>query len=372
MGSRVPPTGVVVLLFAMGLLLGGCVYEFEVHEKPGDHGEDDDTDPGDDDAGDDDGDPGDDDGDPGDDDGDPGDDDGDPGDDDGGPGDDDAGDDDTGGAYCYTEPIDPSASLQDLENGFNGGNWLATILEVTDRRYPSGHLLLTIMQNDPYLSWFVDTSSFPYLMDSLGTVVHEETHGYDYEHALWSQHFGYFVNTDWQPSVPFHEGFERGEIYAMVQGNACDLYTDTYLTGMQGTYNFMELLDELNAYINGLAALALVGEYEPWAGVSARDGPLALMYFLQLYLERARTVYPSFYSQIQGDPHVTDLVLIQWLRLHFFLDVSYAFPELGIHDHEIEQLVHDPTHVWEIENLTGHAVQDSNCLLPGDPYQPPF
>jgi len=267
--------------------------------------------------------------------------------------------------------VDPSATLADLEAAFHGTNWWDTVLEVTDRRYPSGHDLLWVMQDDPYIDWFVDTSSFAMLMESLMTVVHEETHGYDYEYAHWGSTFAYWVNSDWQPSVHHHSGFERGEIYGMLEDGSTDLYADTYLTGTQGTYDFMELLDELNCYINGLAALALVGEYEPW-GISARDGALALTYFLQLYLQRARNHYPEFYAAIAADDHVVDLVLIQWLRLHYFLDISYAFPNLGVNDHAIEAHMHDGEHQGEIEQLVGRELQASPCLLAGDPYQPPF
>jgi len=293
-------------------------------------------------------------------------------------GDDDTGDDDTHGdddddtgPYCYTEDIDPHASLADLEAAFYGLNWKNTILEVTDRRYPSGHELLFIMQNDPQMGNFVQTYSFGALMDSLMTVVHEETHGYDYEYANWGYSFAYFVNEDWQPQVPYHGGFPRGEIYGMLDDNSCAMYADTYLVGYQGSFDFMELLDEMNCYINGLAAIALVGEYEPW-GISGRDGALALMYFLQLYLEKARFEHPTFYAAAAADDHMVDLVLIQWLRLHYFLDVSYAFPNLGINDHAIEAHVHDPEHQGEIELFVGRDLQASNCLLPGDPYQPPF
>ena len=344
-------TPLFALLLAAGTLLPACPPDTGDKNPPGP--QDDDNTHGDDDT--------------------VGDDDDTHGDDDTTGDDDHVGDDDTSddGPYCYTEPVDPNISLADLEAGFNGSNWLNTILDVTDRRYPSGHDLLFLMQNDPYLSWFVDTSSFAMLMESLMTVVHEETHGYDYEYAQWGVNFAYWINSDWQPTVHHYTGFPRSEIYDMLEDDSTSLYAATYLTGTQGTYDFMELLDELNCYVNGLAAIALVGEYEPW-GISARDGALAFTYYLELYLRRARNVYPDFYADIQSDPFVVDLVLIQWLRLHFFLDISYAFPNLGVNDHAIEDHMHDPSNQSEIEQLVGHSLDASNCLQDGDPYQPPF
>ena len=351
------PAPRILWVFSLALLCSAlihCAPDSNLdRQPPGPQPDDDDTVPGDDD------------------DGLPGD------DDDHGPDDDDHGDDDTipgdddDGPYCYSEPVDPAASLADLEAAFNGNNWLDTILETTGRRYPSGHDLLYLMQDDPYLSWFVNTSSFAMLMESLMTVVHEETHGYDYEYAQWGVTFAYWIRSEWQPSVHHYAGFERSEIYSMIENDSTDLYADTYLTGTQGTYDFMELLDEFNAYINGLAGIALVGEYEPW-GISARDGALAFTYYLELYLRRARNVYPDFYASIQADDHLIDLVLIQWLRLHYFLDISYAFPNLGVNDHPIDDLVHDAANQSEIEQLVGRSLQASPCLLAGDPYQPPF
>ncbi|MFH1568913.1 MAG: hypothetical protein ABIL09_13020 [Gemmatimonadota bacterium] len=92
----------------------------------------------------------------------------------------------------------------------------------------------------------------------------------------------------WQALVqenvePRIDGFGRGEILPLVEGNATSMYDSTYLTGVQGSYGFAELLDELNAYINGLGAVATLGD-EVAYGFSARDGAVTLLY----YLERGR------------------------------------------------------------------------------------
>jgi hypothetical protein len=287
-----------------------------------------------------------------------------------------ADDDDTtpppGGPYCYTEPgVDPTASLSDLSAGYSASNWAATVMEVTDRRYPSGNTLLTVTQSDSWWGAFTDSSSWTSLMDSLMTMHHEQTHYYDYANALFPVYFGYFIREDWQPQVDFYEGFPRAEIYSMLTDSSTDLYSSTYLVGGQGSYGFMELLDEHNCYINGLAALSLVGEYIPF-GLSGRDGAVAFTYYLELYLQRARNVYPSLHADICGDPDMRDLILVQWLRMHYFLQFSDAFPNLGIYDVAIEQHMYDPALQWEIENCIGHTLQADNCLPAGDPWTPPW
>ena len=135
------------------------------------------------------------------------------------------------------------------------------------------------------------------------------------------------------------------------------------MTGTQGTYGWYELLDEANCYINGMAALAVVGEYEPW-GISARDGAVAFLYYLELYLARARTVYPALYAQLKAEPEYVELVKTQWLRTHFFLGYADRFPGLGISDDEIEPYLYAPANEREIELFIGAEVAASSCLVP--------
>ena len=275
------------------------------------------------------------------------------------------------GPYCYSEDVSSTASLADLVSGYSSWDWEDTVFEVTARRYPSGNLLLAQTASDPWFGAFVDPSTFGTLMDSLGTMTHEQTHTWDYEHALFEVYFGYFVNEDWQPQPTFVAGFPRSEILSLLPDDSTSMYADTYLVGDQGTYGFMELLDELNCYINGLAALSLVGEYMPW-GTSARDGAVAFMLYLELYLQRARTSYPSLHAQICGDPELTDLILVQWLRMHYFVDISDAFADLGINDDLIEVHLYAAANQGEIELCTGRSLQASPCLTVGDSWTPPW
>lgn len=262
---------------------------------------------------------------------------------------------------CYCEPIDPDATLDDVEDGYSPQNWAETIFEVLGRRWPAGRDLLLDQQNDPYFGAFTDTSSFAALMDGLMTEAHEGTHGWEYSHATVDE-FAYFLRDDLQFFPPKLHGFDRGEIYGMIEGSATDLYSDLYFTGDQGTYGFYELLDEMNCYINGMAAIGVVGEYIPF-GISGRDGAVAFMYYLELYLKLARTQYPDVYAQIQGDPDYVEMIKIQWLRLHFLkIYAADLHPNLGIYDEEIEALMYADENQSEIEMLIGHELDASNCL----------
>jgi hypothetical protein len=263
-------------------------------------------------------------------------------------------------ANCYCEPIDPSADIMDLEAGYSSAAWAQTMFEVLGRRWPSGRDLLVAEQNDPWFGAFADKSTFAGLMDSLMTEVHEATHGWDYGHATVHD-FAYYIRADLTYHPPKVSGFPRSEIYPMLESNATNLYASTYLTGTQGTYGFYELLDEMNSYINGMGAIAVVGEHIPW-GISGRDGAVALMYYLELYLRRARTQYGSLYEQLQNEPEYVELVETQWLRLNFLLEVADEHQHIGIHDAAIRELVYAPHNLAEIEMFIGANLDASNCL----------
>jgi hypothetical protein len=252
---------------------------------------------------------------------------------------------------CYWEPVCPDASLADLANSFSSGNWLSASLEAMNRRYPSASCLFNLYQND--VGNFADTSGFGPLCESMMTMMHEETHGYDYEHALGNDHFAYFVRCDFDPQVPWIDSFPRSEIAPLVQGSATNLYDGTYLVGEQGTYGWIEVLDEWNAYLNGMAAIGIVGDYVPSFGISGTDGALAFAYYAELYLRVARTQHPSVYGAITGDQKFKDFLKLQWNRMHFFLKIAEKYPKLSIEADNIKQLVYAPENQSELEKVIG-------------------
>lgn len=263
---------------------------------------------------------------------------------------------------CYCEPIDPEADVADVQAAFNGRNWAESMIEVLHRRWPAGEaLFVDRLANDSWFGNFTDTTSWGGLMDSMMTEAHEGTHGWDYDAALGQNTFGYWMREDLTFHLPKIEGFPRSEIYGMVQGNATDLYKDLYLSGTQGTYAWYELLDEGNAYINGMGGIGVVGEFIPW-GTSGRDGAVAFLYYASLYLQRARTMYPDLYDQLKASEY-PEFIKVQWLRTHFLMIYAADLhPDLGIHDDEIEQLLYADDNQSEIELFIDHELDASNCL----------
>jgi hypothetical protein len=110
-----------------------------------------------------------------------------------------------------------------------------------------------------------------------------------------------------------------------------------------------------------MAAIAVVGEHIPF-GISGRDGAVAFMYYLELYLERARTVHPDVYAELKASEEYVELVKTQWLRLHFLLQYADQHAHIGLYDAEIRELMYTPSHLAEIEMFIDHELEASNCL----------
>lgn len=260
---------------------------------------------------------------------------------------------------CYWEPICPDADLGDVKASYSGGAWLSSSLTALDRRYPGGGCLLGMYGQE--LSPYADTWSFEALSESMMTVLHEGTHGYDYEHAIYPSYFSLYQNCDVTLKIPWLDGFPRSEILAEVQGSGTQLYDGTYLTGVQGTYGFAELLDEWNCYINGMAGIGILGDWVDVYGISGTDGALALAYYTELYLRVARTQYPSTYATITGDPEIVEALRTLWNRMHFFYEVAANYAYLSIEAETIESELYAPENLAELEMVLGSPVGASSC-----------
>ncbi|MBU2707835.1 hypothetical protein KCM76_17710 [Zooshikella marina] len=281
--------------------------------------------------------------------------------------------------YCYDERQNPNADLSDLISRFRGTNWLSILKSTYDRRWPSGAMLVKAQANDPYFSQFIDKTNFRKMAESLMVAIHEETHMYDLDSTRtdWEQNLTAFVNQHWQPKVPIHGGFPRKEILPLIEGSATKSWDDIYLRDrVQGNYLMQGVLSELNAGLMGLAGVGIVGEFVDGYGASnARDSATAYMYHLQLYLRHAKANHPNYYSKINNEKLFKDFVLIQWLRLHYYLEVTKNFSKLDTNSAAITQLLYRPHNIEAIENITGHSLllaSNKNCLPENDPFEPPF
>jgi hypothetical protein len=267
--------------------------------------------------------------------------------------------------FCYTEIWHDGADLTPAKTLFSNGDWRGAAKEALRIRWPAGAAL--VRRDESMLNQFGESSNFSSLMESFGVIIHEGIHLYDYGNAIWEQDMAYFITDTQTIKTPWIDGFPRSELTAMLPDDSTDLYRRTYLTGSQGERGFAELMDEQNCYIADMAATAVVGDAIQSLGWSGRDGAVAFLLYMQLFLRLARTDYSAVYTQLKSDTSIVELVRTQWLRAHFWLEISDRFPEQGIRDQDIRQHVYAAENLAEIEMFLGHAVDASPCLPDGPP-----
>jgi len=252
---------------------------------------------------------------------------------------------------CYSEPYDPHASVADLASAYTGAAWLSSSIEAMHRRYGTGNFVLTAEQADPQLPGFADASAWSALMESLMTMVHEESHGWDFDHAQGTTH-PYVITDATQITVPQVTTWPRSDILPYITDASTQSYDQTYLTGEQGTYDAVFLFEELNAYCNGLGAITAVAD-QVTQPISARDGVAAHLYYLELYLRAGRTAHAADYAALQADASWMHLLRIEWARGHFWDAQAKGNPTLDIASTPIWAHVNDPANLKEILLFTG-------------------
>jgi hypothetical protein len=265
------------------------------------------------------------------------------------------------GAPCYSEDFSPTVSLADLASAYTQQVWKADVLASLDRRIPGGHSLLMAQQNDSQLGNFADASSFAALMSSLNLVCNAETSIYDYAHATGTT-FSYFMRADLTMQPANVTTFPRSEIAQYITDNATATY-DGALSGQQGSQDLTALADDLTSYTNGLGCIVAVAD-AMGNGVGARDGMAASIYYLELYLKRARTAHPTVYAALQASSDWQKMVRLLWARGAFWRKASLASPsssELGIADAPIWAHVDDPSTSSEIAMFAGDTLSDIEC-----------
>jgi hypothetical protein len=266
------------------------------------------------------------------------------------------------GTACYGEAVQLAAPIDDLAKAFQpgpGGNWLETALAVLERRLPGGHALLSMQMSDSQLSSFIDSSSFDALMESLYSVCSSETSIRDYDLATPST-FDYFQTATLTLYATVLATFPKSELIGYISDSATQDYDGTYLQGQQGQGDVTVLADDLASAVNGLACLAAVADHLQ-GGVGARDAADAQLYYLELYLKRARLAHPTVYAALKADPSWQKVVRYAWARVSFWAQTSAQLGGIAIADKPIWAHVTDPMSRMEIELFTGQSAAQVAC-----------
>lgn len=284
------------------------------------------------------------------------------------------------GTFCYAESTNRDADISDIKNSFNANNWLQTITSMYGRRWPSGQALAQAQANDQYFKQFVDTSSFNKLAESMMVAIHEETHMWDLaaSRTEWNKYTSSWIDNTYQfIKFPLHDGFARKEILPLIKDDASSSTDGVYLKdAQQGEYHLQGVTAELNASLMGLPASYMVAEYIDGVGASnSRDLALTNTSYLQLYLRVAKQNYPAFYQKLKAEPQFRKYVLVQFLRMSYFVKLSERFAnKLGSSNvPKLIARVYAPENLAILEDLSGYKFPtslDDHCMGSNTPSAP--
>jgi hypothetical protein len=176
-----------------------------------------------------------------------------------------------------------------------------------------------------------DSSTFADMLDGLGTLVHEMGHCWGFQ--FMSAGYAYLITDTIEIHTTRLDTFDRSEISTVHEFASTDFYYNTYLTGSSGAQGFSTVLDELNQYIHSLAIAYCYNDFRRRGmRTSARDGVLTFMYYVEKYLQVARTAHPTDYDRILADENAVHAMDVLWGRANLYLQQTQGMTALGIND----------------------------------------
>jgi hypothetical protein len=259
------------------------------------------------------------------------------------------------GDPAYSEPgetCDALADVGDLDAAYRPEAMRAAAEGLARVRYPDGLAFIEAQDDKMLAAWLEgEPKSFHGVAARFDTAVHEGSH-------VWvAKHFdpltvSYPVRADLTIRTKRLKNFDRAAIMPLRTGLAEETYAATYLTGQSGAQGFNTLLDEYDAYTHGLASRYCTRDLlDANERVSARDGILAMMYYVGLYLRLAREKYPADYAAILADPGHRRMILTVWDRAELWLRRSAPYASLGVRDAEIEPLAYSAEGLAELARV---------------------
>ncbi len=253
----------------------------------------------------------------------------------------------------YTEALcDDAADLSDLAAAYENtpAGLRAATRGIAERRYPIGVAFIDVQTDDQLMRWFRARNTFADVMSGFEVAVHEGAHIWDI--TMIRSDWPYRLRDDLVIRPRRLTNFNRSEILTLHADPDADSYDEVYLRGQSGAQGFNTLLDEYVAYTHSLASRYCTRDsLGRGLRISARDGILTLMYYVELYLKIARTEHPDDYAEIIGDPAHVELIRTVWQRAEFWLERTASLPQLGLRDAQIREWTYAPENVMEIEML---------------------
>ncbi len=258
-----------------------------------------------------------------------------------------------GSPATYTETVcDDTADLSDLAAAYENtpAGLRAATRGIAERRYPIGVAFVDVQSDTQLMGWFRSRNTFADILNGFEVAVHEGGHIWDL--TMIRADWPYRLREDLIIRPRRLSNFNRSEILTLHANPDMDSYDEVYLRGQSGAQGFNTLLDEYVAYTHSLASRYCTRDgLQSGIRISARDGILTMMYYVELYLKIARTQHADDYAEIIGDPAHVELIRTVWQRAEFWLARTASLPQLGLRDAQIRAWTYAPENVMEIEML---------------------
>lgn len=276
----------------------------------------------------------------------------------------------------YEEAISTALpSIDDLVSAYTEADYLAFADEVLARRYPTGAWLVAegIREGSARFGNCVtrftsNRGQAQSLLRQLSTVVHECGHVLDLSLSGFSDTVLVIDDslrfeclrgdTTTRGGDTFARSLLNTDPYAALLPD--DFYKDVYLDGDpddqrfdSGDQGFNSVLEEAVQYVNSLATDYHLRDRLGGFSITAKDGILTFLWYIQRYLRMARLEYPAAYSRLTNDTCWREAILTTWGRAWLYLELARDNRNLGIDADTIEDLVRDPTLLDEIARLRG-------------------
>lgn len=263
------------------------------------------------------------------------------------------------------------ADLSGLLASYSEADYLTFADAVLDARYPFGAFLVREANaggagglGNCITAFARNRDSASDLIGDLSTVVHECGHLYDLDRGGFASDYYQIADgvvfecnrgdtNDGRGGDTFARSRLNGDNFAPAYPD--DFYRDVYLDGNpddgsfdSGDQGFNSVLEEATQYINSLATDWALRDQLRFS-ISARDGLLTFLWYIERYLHMARNQFPSAYARLSGDACWRQAILTVWGRGWFYLDLTADIQQLGIDDDTIERLVLTPELLNEID-----------------------
>lgn len=249
--------------------------------------------------------------------------------------------------------INPDQALGDMGSAFSS-TWRPRTVAALELRFPAAAWVVGELADPNHFDvWFqMGTSDWSQVVTSLSSAVHESVHMLGFQ-AFDPRSHRYPVDVDTFLSFETPSTMDRSRILEELPGSLSDLsYNQTYLTGDSGAQGYALLLDEFNAYTwSLLTELAFADQRPSNMTVSARDGILAFMLYLETYLALAQSEEPSTYEAIVGSAEIRAVTIALWDRAACALTLSEGVAGIGQRDREIASFVFSPERLQLVEAL---------------------